>query len=249
MSDAVNEQLSALLDGELSPAESELVLKRLERQGDLKAKLSRYALIGEALRATEPVVAANAALLQGVASAIAQDEALLESHSGTQPTSHRQPSRAGWWRAVSGLGIAAAVGILAVGLVQRGAPGPQVVAVTAPPVASSVLPAAPSVSASPVSAASVSTLATNLHHGEPLSYVTPLPHAVPQRPASEFANYAVAHAPYSSALGRQSVMSGLVAEDVSERSVEVLGRTGLEPLFPTAVPTLATGAVGRDSHP
>ena len=41
----------------------------------------------------------------------------------------------------------------------------------------------------------------------------PVPGVVPLRPPSEFANYVVAHAEYSSPLGRRAVLSGLVGED------------------------------------
>ena len=58
--------------------------------------------------------------------------------------------------------------------------------------------------------------------GEPNSYVTPLPSRaiVPLRPASEFANYVVAHAEYSSPLGRRAVLSGLVAADSAPEAAE-----------------------------
>ena len=52
MTDPIHEQLSAFLDGELSAAESELLLKRVERDTELKVLLERYVLAGEALRAT-----------------------------------------------------------------------------------------------------------------------------------------------------------------------------------------------------
>lgn len=52
MTDAINEQVSAFLDGELPSAESELLLKRFERDPELRAAVGRYSLIGEALRNT-----------------------------------------------------------------------------------------------------------------------------------------------------------------------------------------------------
>ncbi len=59
MTDAVNEQLSACLDGELPAAELDLLLKRLERDPELRDALGRYTVIGEALRNTRPVVASR----------------------------------------------------------------------------------------------------------------------------------------------------------------------------------------------
>lgn len=50
MSERVKEQLSACLDGELPAAEARLLLKRLASDGEERAVLERYALVGEALR-------------------------------------------------------------------------------------------------------------------------------------------------------------------------------------------------------
>jgi negative regulator of sigma E activity len=50
MSEILDEQLSALLDGELAAEEIELVLARLDRDPDLQARFGRYAMIGECVR-------------------------------------------------------------------------------------------------------------------------------------------------------------------------------------------------------
>src|ERR1700733_2649215 len=50
MSEQIREQVSAFLDGELPNTETELLLKRLTRDGELRESFGRYALIGEALR-------------------------------------------------------------------------------------------------------------------------------------------------------------------------------------------------------
>jgi len=50
MSEQIREQVSAFLDGELPSTETELLLKRLTRDGELRESFGRYALIGEALR-------------------------------------------------------------------------------------------------------------------------------------------------------------------------------------------------------
>jgi anti-sigma factor RsiW len=49
MTRTVDEQLSALFDGELPVEQQELLLRRLEREPELRARLSRYGLIGAAL--------------------------------------------------------------------------------------------------------------------------------------------------------------------------------------------------------
>src|SRR5262245_21700775 len=74
MSDAVNERLSACLDGELPRAELALLLKRAERDAQLREALGRYALIGEALRHEKPAVASRD-FAAGVMAAIAAEPA------------------------------------------------------------------------------------------------------------------------------------------------------------------------------
>ena len=54
MSEQIREQVSAFLDGELPNSETELLLKRLTRDGELRESFGRYALIGEAIRGGEP---------------------------------------------------------------------------------------------------------------------------------------------------------------------------------------------------
>ena len=50
MSEQIREQLSALLDGELPAQEQSLLLARLARDPDLRARWSNYQLIGDGLR-------------------------------------------------------------------------------------------------------------------------------------------------------------------------------------------------------
>src|SRR5689334_8614020 len=59
MKDALNEQLSACLDGELPAAELDLLLKRVGKEAELRAAIGRYSLIGEAMRAERPAVASR----------------------------------------------------------------------------------------------------------------------------------------------------------------------------------------------
>ena len=59
MTDRIKEQLSAFLDGELPDPESALLLKRLERDDELRGALSRYSLIGAVLRSDGDVPAAR----------------------------------------------------------------------------------------------------------------------------------------------------------------------------------------------
>src|SRR3972149_4238406 len=59
MTERIKEQLSAFLDGELPEPESALLLKRLERDDELRGALSRYSLIGAVLRHAGDVPAAR----------------------------------------------------------------------------------------------------------------------------------------------------------------------------------------------
>src|SRR5688572_5658960 len=72
MTDRIKEQLSAFLDGELPDPESALLLKRLERDDELRGALSRYSLIGAVLRSDGDVPAARQVAAR-VSAAIARE--------------------------------------------------------------------------------------------------------------------------------------------------------------------------------
>ena len=55
--DEVESQLSAMFDGELPATECELLSRRIDRDENLRARWSRYALIWAAMR-SEPVATA-----------------------------------------------------------------------------------------------------------------------------------------------------------------------------------------------
>ena len=73
MTDPVNEQLSACLDGELPPAEMDLLLKRMARDEALGRTASRYSLIGAALREQQGPLA-SVAFAARVAHTLAAEE-------------------------------------------------------------------------------------------------------------------------------------------------------------------------------
>lgn len=66
----VDEQLSAWLDDELPPAEAELLARRLVQDQDRRARLARYGLIGETLRAGRSPTRAALSLSQRVSLAL-----------------------------------------------------------------------------------------------------------------------------------------------------------------------------------
>ncbi|HTW73609.1 MAG TPA: sigma-E factor negative regulatory protein [Steroidobacteraceae bacterium] len=67
--DEVDSQLSAMFDGELPAAECELLSRRLDRDENLRARWSRYALIGAAMRC-EPVATARSDFAARVSCAV-----------------------------------------------------------------------------------------------------------------------------------------------------------------------------------
>jgi len=67
--DEVESQLSAMFDGELPSAECELLSRRIDRDENLRARWSRYALIGAAMR-SEPVATARSGFAVRVSQAI-----------------------------------------------------------------------------------------------------------------------------------------------------------------------------------
>jgi sigma-E factor negative regulatory protein RseA len=116
MTDAIKEQLSACLDGELPKAELDLLLKRLERDPELRDSIGRYALIGEALRNDRPVVA------KGLAAKLA---AALEQEAAPHGAAKIWIKRL---RPAAGIAVAAGVAAVAVLSVQRAGVDPAQVA-------------------------------------------------------------------------------------------------------------------------
>lgn len=193
MTDRIKEQLSAFLDGELPDPESALLLKRLERDDELRGALSRYSLIGAVLRSDGDVPAARQVAAR-VSAAIAREP----SRSGRFAWLPRSES---FGRAAAGFALAAGTALGAVLLVQQletsdaGAPEAVLARAETPPVQSVADEAvSPDVLAEP--------------------YVTPPAADTPAGiPPAEFANYLVAHYGYASPLVRRSVGAGLISDD------------------------------------
>jgi sigma-E factor negative regulatory protein RseA len=198
MTDAVNEQLSTCLDGELSAAELDLLLKRLERDPELRDALGRYTVIGEALRNTRPVVASRSfadKVMAALEQEPAQKAAVARRGARISPVLSRS------LRPLAGIGIAATVAALAIFSVQRAgvqAPGP--IAANEPTVAPTAVVAQSS--------------------DEPASYIVPTSTSQSAFvPATRLTNYVVAHSEYSSPLARRSVLTGVLAEDDGDADV------------------------------
>lgn len=189
MTEPVNEQLSACLDGELPAAELDLLLRRLERNPELREALGRYTVIGETLRHSKPVVASRS-FADKVMAAVDQEPAGARRAARISPVMLRR------LRPVAGIGIAATVAAIAIFAVQRAGVAPGIVATNEPA-------PAPAVVAQATDAYVVPT-------------TTSQPAFVP---ATRLTNYVVAHSEYSSPLARRSVLTGVLAEDDGDPDV------------------------------
>jgi sigma-E factor negative regulatory protein RseA len=194
MTDAVNEQLSACLDGQLPAAELDLLLKRLERNPELREAIGRYTVIGEALRHGKPVVASRS-FADEVMAAVEQEPA------AARRTARISPALARRLRPVAGVGIAATVAALAIFSVQR----------------SGVLPATVAVNEQ---APAPATALVAQQADDNTSYIVPTNTSQPAFvPATRLTNYVVAHSEYSSPLARRSVLTGVLTEDDADPDV------------------------------
>lgn len=192
MTDRIKEQLSAFLDGELPDPESALLLKRLERDDDLRGALSRYSLIGAVLRSDSGVPAARQVAAR-VSAAIAREP------TRTSRLAWR-PGRVTLGRGMAGIAVAAGVAFGAVIL------GQQVLTVEA----DAPVPVLARAEGSPVQPVADDA---GLPDAPAEPYVTPPAADVPAGIApAELANYLVAHYGYASPLVRRSVGAGLIGE-------------------------------------
>jgi len=205
MTDSVKEQLSACLDGELPPGELDLLLKRLERDPQLRRSIGRYSLLGEVMRAGRPV-AASMSFADEVAAALDAEPALSPAAAPVRKFASRAAAGRGfgrWLQPVAGLAVAAGVAAVAVLAFQPSTSlPPEQVAVNTP------------------SAASVPAVQSRTNPGS--SYTVPTNTTSDAYiPAARLTNYVVAHSEYSSPLGRRTVLSGLLSDD--EDTVAVSG--------------------------
>jgi sigma-E factor negative regulatory protein RseA len=219
MSEQIREQVSAFLDGELPNTETELLLKRLTRDGELRESFGRYALIGEALRGAGPHI-----LTRSFASRVN----LVIDGEPAHAAAHAQQARATrWWRPLAGVTVAAGVATVAIVALQQRAISPGVQAVSAPSIQK--LAAQNAVAAPTASGAQGGGGGPR----EALSYTVPSISA--DAPASiapaRLTNYMFAHSKYSSGLGQRGVLADLLIEDDDPQPVS-LQRVAQPPLTP-----------------
>jgi sigma-E factor negative regulatory protein RseA len=200
MSEQIREQVSAFLDGELPNSETELLLKRLTRDTELRESFGRYALVGEVLRG-------------GARAHLSQDFRLRVNRAiDGEPLTAAGPRAAGanlarWWRPAAGAAVAAGVMAVAVVSFQQRADVPVLAATAVPHTA-------------PLTARSEPP-------HEALSYTVPSTVAATRTalPAARLTSYVFAHSKYSSLLGQSNMLSGLLTDaDEDEEAA-----TGNEP--------------------
>lgn len=136
----MTEQVSALMDDQLDGEECEGCLRRLKVDDALRADWELYHLIGDALRGTPA---------RGLPATFAERLAAEPTVLAPRPASSRIAARRRTWTALSaaaGVAAVAAVGWVALPLVQP--PAPPVAMV--PPAAPAVLPVAPAAAVVPV---------------------------------------------------------------------------------------------------
>ena len=195
MSEQIREQVSAFLDGELPNSETELLLKRLMRDPELRESFGRYALIGESVRG-----GSHARLSQGFPGRVNRaidGEPLVAGPQGVRGRS------AVWWRPFAGAAVAAGVAAIAVVALQQRAIAP-------------TLRAAPPVTVTNGGSAPYARVALNggaTTPREALSYTVPatVPDAPAALPAARLTNYVFAHSKYSSVLGQNDVLNDLLS--------------------------------------
>jgi sigma-E factor negative regulatory protein RseA len=195
MSEQIREQVSAFLDGELPSSETELLLKRLTRDAELRQAFGRYALIGESLRGASRVPLTRG--FSGRVNRAINGEPIAANFSAARA----RPPR--WWRPFAGAAVAAGVAAVAVVALQQRAVAPTVRGQS--------------------SVAAQNPTAQNLtvaQAKEAISYTVPAtaPEASKVLPAARLTNYVFAHSKYSSVLGQSNVLSGLLADADEEQS-------------------------------
>jgi sigma-E factor negative regulatory protein RseA len=209
MSEQIREQVSAFLDGELPDSETDLLLKRLTRDAELRDSFGRYALIGEALRGASPGM-----LTQGFASRVNLSIDGEPVPTPLQPQASRTPR---WWRPFAGLGVAAGVAAVAIVTFQQRAvtpPGVATPGVATPGVVAQVSPAAVIKVAPGMPVADAAGPLSAQNH-EALSYTVPTASSESNAAIApaRLTNYVFAHSKYSSGLGQRGVLADLLIED------------------------------------
>jgi negative regulator of sigma E activity len=211
VSEQIREQVSAFLDGELPGNETELLLKRLTRDADLRGSFGRYAVIGEACRGTK-----NINLRVDLCARISSE---LDGYAASSVAAARigVAGRPHWWRPFAGVTVAAGVAVVAVFALQQRAHTPALA--SAPTTTAGGVVAANGPNLRPVATAPAVVTAPMLAgvaagSREPVSYTTPsgLTEPTASFATARLTNYVFAHSKYPSLLGQRDVLTDLIVE-------------------------------------
>jgi sigma-E factor negative regulatory protein RseA len=200
MNEELDSQLSAMFDNELPAAECELLARRLSRDSELKARWGRYAVIGAVIRA-ERGVTLDGTVAGRVSAALSSEPAL----AGDAARATGRRAEVHWWQPLASAGLAAGVAAASI-LWLRAQALPGASQVMAPAmVANSSAPVQPTGQTAVQSAGATA----------PDSFVVP---PAPQRPmmvvpATELADYVVAHSAYSWPVSRGNLLSALMVSE------------------------------------
>jgi negative regulator of sigma E activity len=198
MNEELDSQLSAMFDNELPSGECELLARRLSRDPDLKSRWGRYAVIGAVIRAERGV--ALEGIVAGRVSAALSSEPALSVEAVHQPAGARQYR---WWQPIAGAGLAAGVAAVSIFWLRSQAlpDGSHAVA--------PVLVVRTEALAAPAAQALQNAIAPSD------TFVVP---PVSQRsmmvvPATELADYVVAHSAFSWPISRGNLLSALMVSE------------------------------------
>ncbi len=189
--ETLQSQLSAFLDDQLPSAETDLFVRRLVKDGELKQALGRYQLIGEALRA--PVTRNRVSRdFSARIAAVLEQQASEPAKAATTFARRSSLHFDRWLKPAAGMAVAASVALVAVVAVRSQSTGVNNLSVDA---------------LQPVEV-TAQRVSSN-------SYVVPSAANAPSAaiPAARLTNYVVAHSEFSSPLGRRNMMTGLLAAD------------------------------------
>ncbi|MGA2188556.1 MAG: sigma-E factor negative regulatory protein [Steroidobacteraceae bacterium] len=208
MSEQIREQVSAFLDGELPSSETELLLKRLTRDAELRESFGRYCLIGESLRG-----GTDTRLTHGFTARVNRaidGEPLVVAAQTPRGRSTR------WWRPFAGAAVAAGVAAVAVVALQQRAIAPTL---------RSGLPATAQNMVSAQNGAPTQQAFPPAKSTEALSYTVPaaVSETPTAMPAARLTNYVFAHSKYSAVMGQNDVLNDLLSDADADDAAAAAG--------------------------
>lgn len=116
MTDKIREQLSALLDDELSATESARLLDQLGQSRELRNQWDRYHLIGDVLRG-ETLHVSSKQIAERVRERIEMEPAIIAApkpQSNASPAASKQRASVQWLKPAAGVALAASVAAVTV---------------------------------------------------------------------------------------------------------------------------------------